>query len=65
MTFHENPLLAYDSHEISFRISFENWEKISQNLLSAAAVIGPLRVNFEKKNSANDNKSMKNYPACM
>ena len=44
MIFHENRLLADDSHGISFLISIEN-KKMSQNLLSAAVVIGALRVN--------------------
>ena len=41
MLFHENRLLADDSHEIScfFRIL----GKMSQNILSAAVVIGALR----------------------
>ena len=43
MIFHENRLLADDSHEISYLIFFENWE-MSQNLSSAAVVIGALRV---------------------
>ena len=43
MIFHENRLLADDSHEISFLISFEIG-KMSQNLSSAAVVIGTLRV---------------------
>ena len=45
MIFHVNRLLADDSHEISYHIFVENWERMSQNLLSAAVVIGPLRVN--------------------
>ena len=40
MIFHENPLLADDSHEISFLIS-----EMTQNLLSAAVVIDALRAN--------------------
>ena len=32
MIFHENRLLADDSHEISYLIFFENLEKMSQNL---------------------------------
>ena len=39
MIFHENRLLADDSHEISFLISFEN-----EDLSSVAVVIGALRV---------------------
>ena len=41
MIFHENRLLADDSHEISCLIFFE---KMLQNLSSAAVVIGALRV---------------------
>ena len=44
MTFHENRLLADDSHEISFLISFRKLGKLLQNLSSAAVVIGALRV---------------------
>ena len=40
MIFHENCLLADDSHEISYLIFFQNY----QNLSSAAVVIGALRV---------------------
>ena len=48
MIFHENRLLADDSHVIPYLIFVENWGKMSQNLSSAAVVIGALRV----KNSA-------------
>ena len=47
MVFHENRLLADDSHVISYLIFVKNWErrlKMSQNLSSAAFVIGALRV---------------------
>ena len=44
MIFHENHLLAHDSHEISYLIFLENRVKMSQNLSSAAVVIGALRV---------------------
>ena len=44
MIFHENCLLADDSHEISYLISFEKLGKKSQYLSSAAVVIGALRV---------------------
>ena len=44
MVFHENRLLADDFHVISYLIFVENWEKMSQNLSSAAVVIGALRV---------------------
>ena len=45
MIFHENCLLADNSHAISFLIFFQKLRKMSQNLLSAAVVIGALRVN--------------------
>ena len=45
MIFHENRLLADHCHKISFPI-FLKLEKMSQNLLSAAVVIGALRVNI-------------------
>ena len=45
MTFHENRLLADDSHEISY-LFFHKLGKMSQNLSSAAVVIGALRVNL-------------------
>ena len=48
MIFHENRLLADNSHEISYFIFFEKLGKISQNLSSAAVVIGTLRVNLFK-----------------
>ena len=41
MIFHENRLLAEDSHEISYLIFV-----VSQNLSSAAVVAGALRVNL-------------------
>ena len=44
MIIHENRLLADDFHEISYLIFFRKLEKVSQNLLSAAVVIGALRV---------------------
>ena len=48
MMFHENPLLADDSHEVSYTVPyfFRKLRKMLQNLLSAAVVIGPLRVKF-------------------
>ena len=56
MIFHENRLLADDSHEISFlkqtilmkyhSLFFQKLRKMSQNLLSAAVVIGALIVNI-------------------
>ena len=44
MIFHENRLLADDSHEISYLIFFIKLGKMSQNFSSAAVVIGALRV---------------------
>ena len=44
MIFHENRLLADDSHEISSHIFSENKKKMLQNLSSAAVVIDTLRV---------------------
>ena len=44
MIFHENPLLTDDSHEISYLFFFQELGKMSQNLLSAAVMIGALRV---------------------
>ena len=44
MLFHDNRLLADDSHEISYLIFFKQG-KMSQNVLSAAVVIGALRFN--------------------
>ena len=46
MIFHENHLLADDSHEISYLIFFRKLGKMSQNLSSDAVVIGALRVNY-------------------
>ena len=45
MIFHENCLLADNSHEISYLIFFRKLGKMSQNLSSAAVVIGAIRVN--------------------
>ena len=44
MLFHENRLLADDSHEISYLIFVQKLGKMSQNVSSAAVVIGALRV---------------------
>ena len=44
MIFHENCLLADNSHEISHLFFFQKLGKMSQNLPSAAVVIGALRV---------------------
>ena len=45
MIFHENRLLAADSHVISYLIFVENKERL-QNLSSAAVVIGALRAKY-------------------
>ena len=45
MILHENHLLVDDSHEKSYLIFFQKLGKMSQNLSSAAVVIGALRVN--------------------
>ena len=44
MIFHENRLPADDSHEISYLIFFRKLRKMSQNLLSAAVMIGALNL---------------------
>ena len=49
MIFHENCLLADDSHVISYLIFVEIGKKISQNLSSAAVMIGALRVKVFSK----------------
>ena len=46
MIFHENCLLADSSHEISYLIFFRKLGKMSENLSSAAVVIGALSVNY-------------------
>ena len=45
MIFHENRLLADDSHEITYLIFVENQERFCKICSSAAVVIGALRVN--------------------
>ena len=45
MIFHENRLPADDSHEISYLIFFQKLGKMTQNLSSAAVVIGAFRTN--------------------
>ena len=45
MIFHENHLLADDSHEISYLNFFGKLGKMSQSLSPVAVVIGTLRVN--------------------
>ena len=44
MTFHENHLLADDSHEKSYLNFFRKLKKMSKKLSSAAVVSGALRV---------------------
>ena len=44
MIFHENCLLADNSLEIPYLIFFQKSGKMSENLSSAAVVIGALRV---------------------
>ena len=44
MIFHENRLLADDSHVISYLIFVENWEGCLKKLPSAAVVIDALKV---------------------
>ena len=46
MIFYENCLLADNSHEKSYLIFFQKLGKLSQNLSSAAVMIGALMVNF-------------------
>ena len=50
MIFHENRLLSDDSHEISY-LFLSKLGKMSQNLSSAAVVIGALRAKLEHKNT--------------
>ena len=50
MIFRENRLLADGSHEISYLNFFRKLGKLSQNLSSAAVVIGALRVNIHMAN---------------
>ena len=46
MIFHENRLLADDSHEIPYLNFFRKLGKMSQNLSSAAVMIGALKVSY-------------------
>ena len=48
MIYHENRLLAEDSHEISY-LFFRKLGKLSHNLPSAAVVIGALKVKAHLK----------------
>ena len=62
MIFHENSLLADDSHKVSnFIYFFLKLGKMSQNLLSAAVVIGALRA---KGTLAKYNAYLKSYITC-
>ena len=45
MIFHENCLLADNSHEISYPIFFQKLGNMSENVSSAAVVTGALRIN--------------------
>ena len=49
MIFHENCLLADNSHEISYLVFFRKLKKMSQILSSAAVVIGALRIKYPMK----------------
>ena len=49
MIFHENCLLADNSHETSCLIFFPKLRKMSKNSSSAAVVICALRVNIKSK----------------
>ena len=53
MIFHENRLLADNSHEILYLIFFKKIRKMSLKLLSAAVMIGALRVNDESMQVSN------------
>ena len=53
MIFHENHLLADDSHEISYLNVFRKFGKMKPNMPSAAVVIGALRVIATKLHKAN------------
>ena len=48
MIFHEDRLLADNSHKIACIIFFQKLGKMSQNLSSAAVVVGALRVNLRR-----------------
>ena len=52
MIFHENRLLADDSHETSYLLFFRKLGNMSQNLSSAAVVIGALRVNIHSESDS-------------
>ena len=47
MIFHENRLLADDSHATAYLILCQKLGKMSHNLSSAAVVTGDLRVNID------------------
>ena len=50
MVFHENRLLAENSHEIIISYFIKELEMMSQNLSSATVVIGASRVKRVKRN---------------
>ena len=60
MIFHENRLRADNSHEISCLI-LSKIRKVSQNLSSAAVVIGTLRVNVVSVQSEHCNELLRLY----
>ena len=62
MIFHENCLLADNSQEITNLIFFEKSRKMLQNLLSAAVVIGALRVNNKITLRPNKILCVSDYP---
>ena len=72
MIFHENRLLADDSHVISYLIFVKKLGKVSQNLSSAAVVIGALKVKYQTtkqgplteptQNSGSSNKHQPGLP---
>ena len=47
MIFHENRLLADDSHEVSYLLFFRQLGKMSKDLSSTAVLIGALKVKFK------------------
>ena len=49
MVFHENCLLADDSHELSYLFFFRKLGKMSQSLSSASVVVGALRGKIDLK----------------
>ena len=64
MIFHENCQLADHSHKISYLIFYLKLGNMSQNLSSAAVVIGALRVNNEDEVSCSRTQHTASYKAC-